>query len=76
MSNGTPIRGRMIMVQDIEKTVRALREAALGNCRKRIAAAAERRKVASPGDPRHGEEGPGSSTCYGVTMILKSRHNL
>jgi hypothetical protein len=64
------------MVQDIEKTVRALREAALGNCRKRIEAAAERRKTAGHGDPQQGGNGPCSSTCYGVTMILRSRHNL
>jgi hypothetical protein len=60
------------MVQDIEKTIRALREAALGNCRKRI----ERRKTAGQGDPQRGGDGPCSSTCYGVTMILRSRHNL
>jgi hypothetical protein len=64
------------MVQDLEKTVRALREAALGNCRKRIAAAAERRKATGPDDSRHDEDSPGSSTRYGMTMILKSRHNL
>jgi len=64
------------MVQDLERAVRALREAALGNCRKRIAAAAERRRAAGPVDPRHDDEGPGSTTRYGVTMILKSWHNL
>jgi hypothetical protein len=64
------------MVQDLEKTVRALRDAALGNCQKRIAAAAERRTVNGADDPRQDKEGPGSTTRYGVTMILKSRHNL
>ena len=64
------------MVQDLEKTVRALRDAALGNCRKRIAAAAERRMAHSADDPRHDMEGSGTTTRYGVTMILKSRHNL
>jgi hypothetical protein len=67
----------MTMKQDLEKTIRALREAALGNCRKRIAAAAEKRKGTGTDDLRPGaEEGPGCSTRYGVTMILKNRYNL
>jgi hypothetical protein len=64
------------MAQDLEKTVRALRDAALGNCRKRIAAAAERRTANGAGNSCNNTEGPGSTTRYGVTLILKSRHNL
>ena len=64
------------MVQDLEKTVRALRDAALGNSRKRIAAACGKAEGRRPCRSRHDEEGPGSTTRYGVTMILKSRHNL
>ena len=65
----------MTREQDLERTVRALRETALGNCRKRIAAAAALRKMAGEGSSP-GTGGPESSTCYGVTMILKRRYNL
>ncbi|MGB7789152.1 hypothetical protein [Methanoregula sp.] len=65
------------MVQDLERAVRALREAALGNYRKRIAAGLRKGEgQLVPSIPRHDDEGPGSTTSYGVTMILKSWYNL
>ena len=64
---------RMTREQDLERTIRALRETALGNCRKRIADA--QRKKAEAGITMETRE-PESSTCYGVTMILKRRYNL
>ena len=65
------------MAQDIMKTIGLMREAAVGNCRKRIEDAARRAKAMIgkevPGEERDAVCGP--PPC-GVTSILKRKHGL
>jgi hypothetical protein len=65
------------MAQDFMKTIGAMREAAIGNCRKRIEDAAERAKGMMGREAPAGEQGKvcGQSPC-GVTSILKRKHGL
>ena len=65
------------MAQDFVKTISAMREAAVGNCRKRLEDAARKAKGII------GDEEPGcdqEKTCmqpqYGVTSLLKKKHGL
>lgn len=63
------------MGQDLLKTITRLENDAIGNCRKRIEAAAQRAKGnAGNGDVAHGPER--SESQRGVTSILKERHGL
>ena len=65
------------MAQDIMKTISAMRDAAIGNCRKRIEDAALKAKGrAGDGTPDGDQERTcGQSQC-GVASILKRKHGL
>jgi hypothetical protein len=66
------------MVQDLLKTINALQNTAIGNCRKRIEDATARTKRIMGGrdsqdaDEQHHREKP----SHGVTSILKGKHGL
>jgi hypothetical protein len=65
------------MAQDLIKTISALQNAAIGNCRKRIADAALRAKGIIGNDPPDTENPePCRKPQCGVTSILKRKHGL
>jgi hypothetical protein len=65
------------MVQDLMKTISALQNTAIGNCRKRIADAALKAKGLIGSDP---PESDTPNLCQkppcGVTSVLKRKHGL
>jgi hypothetical protein len=63
------------MAQDLMKTISALQNAAVGNCKKRIADAALRAKGIIGSDPPDTETTePCRKPLCGVTSILKRKH--
>ncbi|MFA4860128.1 hypothetical protein [Methanoregula sp.] len=71
------LRGVWTMAQDFMKTISAMRQAAVGNCRKRIEDAARKAKGMIGDETPEGDQG---KTCgqpqYGVTSVLKRKHGL
>ncbi|WP_321505539.1 hypothetical protein [uncultured Methanoregula sp.] len=65
------------MAQDLMKMIGAMRQTAVGNCRKRIEDAARKAKGMIGSDAPEGERENGSvpPPC-GVTSILKRKHGL
>jgi hypothetical protein len=65
------------MAQDIMKTISALREAAIGNCRKRVEDAARRAKGPAGNENPDGDQ---DRTCRqpqcGMTSVLKRKYGL
>jgi len=65
------------MAQDLLKTITALQNTAIGNCRKRIEDAAAKTKKILGSDP---QDAGAQRTCgkppRGVTSILKGKHGL
>lgn len=71
------IRGVRVMAQDIMKTISVLQNAAVGNCRKRIADAALKAKGILGSDPPDTDApDPYRKPPCGVTSILKRKHGL
>ncbi|MFA4877273.1 MAG: hypothetical protein WC586_07650 [Methanoregula sp.] len=65
------------MAQDLMKTIGAMRDAAVGNCRKRIEDAARRTKGMIGNDtPDREHEAVSVPPSCGVTSILKRKHGL
>jgi len=65
------------MAQDLLKTIWALQNTAIGNCRKRLEDAAAKTKKIIRSDP---QDADAQRTCEkpsrGVTSILKGKHGL
>ena len=64
---------RQTMTQDLLKTIRAMQNTAIGNCRKRIEAAAQKPKKEKDNDEAQSNR---EKTLYGVTSLLKDKYGL
>lgn len=65
------------MAQDLITTIGAMRDTAIGNCRKRIEDAARKAKGMIGNDiPEHEPETKNAPPACGVTSILKGKHGL
>jgi hypothetical protein len=64
------------MVQDFMRTIGALREAAVGNCRKRIEEAAIRAKGMIGADTPGGRVVERDAPPCGISSVLKRKHGL
>ncbi|MGA2105143.1 MAG: hypothetical protein ABSG06_07090 [Methanoregula sp.] len=67
------LQDRQTMTQDLLKTIRAMQNTAIGNCRKRIEEAAQKPKKEKDNDEaRSNHEKP----LHGVTSLLKDKYGL
>lgn len=65
------------MTQDLLKTINALQNTAIGNCRKRIDEAAAKTRGIIGRNPRDDDaESPDRKPPCGVTSVLKEKHGL
>jgi hypothetical protein len=64
------------MAQDLMKTISAMRDTAVGNCRKRIEDAARKAKGMIEDPKKRGPEPAVAPPACGVTSILKRKHGL
>nr|WP_319377042.1 hypothetical protein [uncultured Methanoregula sp.] len=65
------------MAQDLIKTIGAMRDTAIGNCRKRIEDAARKAKgMIGTETPECEPETKNAAPACGVTSILKRKHGL
>ncbi|MFZ0004939.1 hypothetical protein [Methanoregula sp.] len=76
-SSDNLLRGRQTMVQDLLRTIRALQNTAIGNCRERIEKAAQKPKTSIDNDAAEtGTRANHEKPMHGVTSILKDKHGL
>jgi hypothetical protein len=64
------------MASDLLKTISALQNTAIGNCRKRIEAAAQKAKGIIGDAPDADAPAPCGKPPCGVTSVLKRKHGL
>jgi hypothetical protein len=64
------------MAKDLLRTISALQYTAIGNCRKRIEAAAQRAKGILGDSTDADAPGPDRNPPCGVTSVLKRKHGL
>lgn len=69
-------REEAAMAQDLMRTISAMRETAVGNCRKRIEDAARKAREMIDDTPEHTPETRNGPPACGVTSILKRKHGL